>query len=172
MEPSSLPRCQCSGTPGSRWLGALESPWQTSHPHLIPSKYPLSSAQGREYGQSASSGIQVVIKIIIIIKKNPKKLESGGWHLVACVQMGPAVAFPLVGERLRLWAPLEILCRLGRFECGSDRVVGKRVVEGGEGRVGKPVAWVLGRGRQARQKEWRGEEGGVSPRAGGGAGKQ
>lgn len=56
--------------PGSRGLGELKSPWQTPHPHLVPSKYPLSSAQGRECGQSASFGIQVVIKIIIIIKKS------------------------------------------------------------------------------------------------------
>lgn len=39
------------GPPAVDVLRELEASWQTPHPHLIPWKCPLFSAQGRDYGQ-------------------------------------------------------------------------------------------------------------------------
>lgn len=39
------------GPPAVDGLGELEAPWQTPHPHLVPLRCILSSAQGRECGQ-------------------------------------------------------------------------------------------------------------------------
>lgn len=52
MEPPPPSRCQCSETPPAiDGLGELEASCQIPHPYLLPSKCPLFSAQGKEYGQ-------------------------------------------------------------------------------------------------------------------------
>lgn len=84
--PTSFPGYQCSGEPlSSRWLRKI---WRfpgrpPHHPTLFSSSAPSPLPREGVWTVSSTSWIQVVIKIIIIIKKNLKKLEYGGWCAVA-----------------------------------------------------------------------------------------
>ncbi|CAI9173238.1 unnamed protein product [Rangifer tarandus platyrhynchus] len=71
--PPPFPAISVPGPPAIDGLGELEAPWQPSPPCSLERAPPppASSARGgRTDSVSGSSGIQVVIEIIIIIKKS------------------------------------------------------------------------------------------------------
>lgn len=91
------------GPPSSSWPGKVWRFPGRPQPHptvLLPSAPSLLYPGEGVWTVSSTSGIQVVIKIIIIIKKNLKKLEYGGWCSVVrahtlpedtmCVSVGKA----------------------------------------------------------------------------------
>ena len=71
--PPPFPAVSVLGPPAIDGSGELEAPWQPPPPCSLE-RAPCSSARrGRTDSVSGSSGIQVVIEIIMIIKKETTK---------------------------------------------------------------------------------------------------
>lgn len=68
--PPPFPAVSVPGPPAIDGSGELEAPWQLSPPCSLECAPRSSARRGRTDSVSESSGIQVIIEIIIIIKKS------------------------------------------------------------------------------------------------------
>lgn len=69
-DPSPSLGVSVLGFPATDGLGELEASWQTPIPTFFPQSAPSSLPRGGSMDSIWKFGIQVVIKIIIIIKKS------------------------------------------------------------------------------------------------------